>query len=144
MSIIDGELYPMTPPIFRHNVISFNIGFRLGMLLADQNCQTLGMGQGILVGETKILIPDVSVVCGVPVLEYDTRVLLNPVLVGEVLSPSTANIDRGAKRGYYLEVPSIAIYLVIEQQRPNVALHTRDGVGWRIDSYSDLDDEIAA
>ena len=139
---IDGELYPMTPPIFRHNVISFNIGLRLGMLLADRNCQTLGMGQGILVGETKILIPDVSVVCGDPVLEYDTRLLLNPVLVGEVLSPSTANMDRGDKRNYYFDVPSIAIYLVIDPQRPNAELHTRAGAGWRIDSYANIDDEL--
>ena len=139
---IDGELYPMTPPIFWHNVISSNIAFYLRLLLAGNNCQTLGMGQGILVGETKILIPDVSVVCGDPALEYDTRLLLNPVLVGEVLSPSTANMDRGAKRDFYFDVPSIAIYLVVEQQRPGVALHTRDGAEWRIDTYSNIEDEL--
>jgi len=139
---IDGELYLMTPPIFRHNVISSNIVFNLRLLMAGKSCQALGMGQGILVGETKILIPDVSVVCGDPVLEYDTRLLLNPVLVGEVLSPTTASMDRGAKRDYYFDVPTIAIYLFVDPQRPTVELHTRDDAGWRIETYASIDDDL--
>ena len=66
----------------------------------------------------------------------------NPILVGEVTSPSTVNIDRGAKRDYYFYVPSIEFYLVVDQHRLYVELHTRDGAGWRIDAYSNLDDEI--
>ena len=137
---IDGELHPMTPPTYRHNIISMNIALGLSTLLANRNCQTLGMGQGIMASGTKFLIPDVCVVCGDPTLEYDTRLLLNPVLVAEVTSPTTVNIDRGAKREHYFGVPSIEIYLVVDQQRMFVELHTRDGAGWRIDSYSNIDD----
>ena len=67
-----------------------------------------------------------SVVCGQPLLETDTRILMNPILVGEVTSPSTVNIDRGAKRDYYFNVPSLEIYLVVDQHRLFVELHTRD------------------
>jgi len=139
---IDGELYPMTTPTFRHNIIGNNIAFSLRTLLAGKNCQTLGMGQGVRVGETRFLIPDVCVVCEEPLLESDTRILLNPVLVGEVTSPTTVNVDRGAKRDYYFNVPALEIYLVVDQDRLNVELHTRDGADWRIDTYSDIDDEV--
>ena len=139
---IDGELYPMTPPTFRHNIISMNVALGLSTLLATRNCQTLGMGQGVMASETKFLIPDVSVVCGDPALEYDTRLLLNPALVGEVTSPTTVNIDRGAKREYYFDVPSIEIYLVVDQQRIFVELHSREDAGWRIEAYSNIDDAL--
>ena len=139
---IDGELYPMTTPTFRHNIIGNNIAFSLRLLLAGKNCQALGMGQGVRASETRFLIPDVCVVCEEPLLETDTRILLNPVLVGEVTSPTTVNIDRGAKRDYYFNVPSIEIYLVVDQQRLFVELHTRDGNSWRIETYSNMDDEI--
>ncbi len=139
---IDGELYPMTTPTFRHNIIFNNIAFGLRILLAGKNCQALGMGQWVRTSETTILIPDVCVVCEEPLLETDTRILRNPVLVGEVTSPSTASIDRGAKRDYYYDVPSIEIYLVVDQQRFFVELHTRDDSGWRIESYSNIDDEL--
>ena len=139
---IDCELNPMTTPTFRHNIIVNNIAFGLRILLAGKNCQALGMGQWVRASETTFLIPDVCVVCEEPLLETDTRILRNPVLVGEVTSPSSASIDRGAKRDYYYDVPSIEIYLVVDQQRFFVELHTRDDSGWRIESYSNIDDEL--
>ena len=139
---IDGELYPMTTPTFRHNIIGNNIVFSLRTLLAGKNCQALAMGQGVRVGETRFLIPDVCVVCDEPLLEIDTRILLNPVLVGEVTSPTTVNVDRGAKRDYYFNVPSLEIYLVVDQHRMFAELHTRGGTSWRVDTYCNIDDEV--
>ena len=139
---IDGDLYPMTTPTFRHNVISFNIASRLGMLLADQNCQALGMGQGIRVAETRFLIPDVCLVCGEPLLEAASRILLNPVLVAEVTSPTTINLDHGAKRDYYFNAPSIETYLIVDQHRVFVESNTRSAAGWRRDVFDSLDDVI--
>ena len=49
---IDGELYPMTTPTFRHNIICNNIAFSLRILLAGQNCQALAMGQGVRASKT--------------------------------------------------------------------------------------------
>lgn len=85
---IDGESYLMTAPTFRQSIISNNIAFSLKLLLAGKNCQALGMGQGVRASETRFLIPDVCVVCEEPLLETDTRILRNPVMVGEVTSPT--------------------------------------------------------
>lgn len=138
---IDGELHPMTTPTFRHNIIGSNIAFSLRTLLTGSNCQVLGMGQGVRAGETRLLVPDVCVVSEAPLLEADTRILLNPILVVEVTSPSSIDRDRVMKREYYGDVPSIQAYLVVDQHRALVELYTRDGNRWRIDSYSNINDE---
>lgn len=139
---IDGELHTMTTATFRHNVISHNISSRLGLLLAEQNCQALGMGQGIRVGETRFLVPDVCVVCGEPLLEAGSRILLNPVLVAEVTSPTTINMDRGAKRDYYFNASSIETCLIVDQHRIFVESNTRGAAGWRREVFDSLDDLI--
>ena len=139
---IDGELHPMTTPTFRHNIIGSNIAFSIRTLLAGNDCQVLGIGQGVRAGETRLLIPDVCVVCEEPLLEADTRILLNPILVVEVTSPSSIDRDRVMKRDYYGDVASIQAYLVVDQHRALVELYTRDGNRWWIDSYSKIDDEV--
>ena len=139
---VDGELYPMTTATFRHNVISHNISSSLGILLAERNCQAVGMGQGIRVSETRFLIPDVCVVCGAPVLEAASRILLNPILVAEVTSPSSIDYDRVVKRDFYESVDSIQAYLIIDQHRILVELYTRSVTGWQLQTFRSLDDEV--
>lgn len=138
---IDGELYPMTSTKYNHNVISYNLGFRLGMLLADKECQVL-FGQGIAAGESRFLIPDLSVVCGEPETEADTRILLNPILVVEVLSPSSVDHDRVVKRDFYKSVDSIQAYLIVDQHRMLAELYRRGETGWHLQTFSQPDDEI--
>ena len=54
----------------------------------------------------------------------------NPVLVAEVLSPSTADFDRGTKFGHYRKLPSLKEYLVLWQDEARVEHHSlqQDGV----------------
>ena len=139
---IDGEPYPMTTPTFRHNIIGSNIAFSLRTLLVGSNCQVLGMGQGVRAGETRLLIPDVCVVCEAPLLEADTRILLNPILVVEVTSPSSIDRDRVVKRDYYGDVSSIQAYLVVDQHHALIELYTRSETGWIMQRFSELDDEV--
>jgi Uma2 family endonuclease len=74
--------------------------------------------------------PDVVVVCGEPQFEDDyVDTLLNPVLLVEVLSKSTASYDRSVKSGYYRTLPSLAEYLLVAQDEYHVALHVRQADG---------------
>ena len=138
---IDGEPYKMTSAKLNHNVIAFNVALRLGILLADTDCQVVP-AQGIRAGETRLLIPDVSVVCGAPETEADTRILLNPILVVEVTSPSSIDRDRVVKRDFYQSVRSIQAYLIVEQQRMLADLYTRSETGWHLRTFSQPHDEI--
>ena len=138
----DGKIHRMTSTKFNHNVISHNLGLLLGIRLADTDCQVLGAGQGVRAGEDSYLISDLSVVCGHAETEVDTRILLNPILVAEVTSPSSIEHDRVVKRDFYQSVDSIQAYLIVDQHRPLVELHTRRETGWRLQGFSKLDAEV--
>jgi Uma2 family endonuclease len=83
--------------------------------------------------------PDVSVVCGdVKLLDDQKDVLLNPVLIVEVLSPSTGNYDSGHKFGEYREIPGLCEYLMVDETRPSIQQYAiRDGL-WTITDYRNL------
>lgn len=71
--------------------------------------------------------PDASVVCGEPVFEeiLGQIMLVNPILIAEVLSPSTAAYDLGDKFTAYQSIDSFVEYLLISQDRPHVIQHIR-------------------
>ena len=57
-------------------------------------------------------------------------VVLEPVLVVEVISPSTEREDRGRKKFDYFATPSIQQYAIIEQDERRIDLYTRAGDRW--------------
>ena len=139
---IDGEPRQMTGGKLNHFRIINRILVLLGSRLSDTDCEAIAGGMLVKAGETRLVAPDVSVVCGEPETEADTRILLNPILVVEVTSPSSIDYDRVSKREYYGDAPSIQAYLVVDQHRVLVELYTRAEEGWHIQCFSDLDDEV--
>jgi Uma2 family endonuclease len=139
---IDGEPVKMTGGKLNHFDISANIVAACMSLVANRDCRVLGGGMLVRVGETRLVAPDASVVCGVPETEADTRILLNPVLVVEVTSPTSIDYDRVSKRQYYGNVPSIRAYLIIDQHRRLAELYTRSESGWHLRTFTEPDDDI--
>ena len=139
---INGELILMTGGKLNHYRIVNRILIILGSRLADTDCEVLASGMLVKAGESRLLAPDVSVVCGQPLTESDTHVLLNPTLVTEVTSPTSVEYDHVSKREYYFDAPSIKTYLVVDQHRVFVELYTRSETGWHLQSFSDLDEEV--
>ena len=74
------------------------------------------------------LYADAFVVCS-PVAPKAT-VVAEPVVVFEILSPSTAFIDRGVKNEEYRDTPSIVRYVMLEQDRQAATVFTRVGDDW--------------
>ena len=72
--------------------------------------------------------PDVSATCH-PIGDKDDNIS-HPVLVIEVISPSTEREDRGRKKFDYFATPSIQQYAIIEQDARRVDLYTRSGDRW--------------
>jgi len=68
--------------------------------------------------------PDALVYCG-PKLAPRAVEVPNPVIVVEVLSPSTRHIDAAAKLAGYFRLPSVAHYLIIDPNEPLIVHHTR-------------------
>ncbi len=139
---INGEPGKMTGGTLNHFEIISNIVFKLRLLLADTDCRTLPSGMLVRAGDASLLSPDVTVVCGEPETESETRILLNPILVAEVASPSSIDYDRGSKRQFYSNLASIAAYLVIDQHRPLVELYSRAESGWHIQCFAGLESAV--
>lgn len=111
-----GYVYAMAGGSPKHGIISGNV---IG-LLQNQLKQGCRVGSSDLkyyiASIDKSLYPDASVVCRpYQRSSQDRNALINPTLLVEVLSESSANYDRGSKFYYYSELPSLREYLLIEQ-----------------------------
>ena len=120
-----GEVFSQAGGTRRHSLIGSNIARVIGNHLKVRDCQTHGSDMRIHVEATGYqAYPDVSVACP-PIEGFSDDVISNPILVIEVLSPSTADFDRGGKFGHYRQIPSLKEYLVFWQDEARVEQHTR-------------------
>ena len=78
--------------------------------------------------------PDVSVVCGgLETAPDDPDAILNPLVVVEVLSPSSEAYDRGAKAAHYRRKPSLREYVLVAQDEPRIEVYRRTEQGrWEL------------
>ncbi len=74
-------------------------------------------------------IPDVVVTCAP--IDHTTPVIAEPVIIIEVMSPSSRGDDSGVKWLAYRKIPSLQHYLVVAQHQRLVHLHSRAGDIWR-------------
>jgi len=140
---IDGEIFEMSGGTGEHSMIIGNIQGLLWNLLSFPRYTMHTSNMRIKFSPSRYVYPDLSVVRGESVYDDPSRLnLLNPVFVVEVTSPSSLTADRVDKLGYYLEVPSIEAYLIIDQDRPRAHLHTRAEDRWILQIYDSADDVI--
>jgi Uma2 family endonuclease len=99
---------------------------------ADLPCEVFTDGMAIRIDARTTYEPDASVVCG-PRAPADAIEIDNPVIVVEVLSPSTAAIDHGRKLSGYFSLPSVQHYLILDPDR-GVAIHHKRGSGDAIET----------
>ena len=88
--------------------------------------------------------PDAQMLCGEPAFWNDqTDVIVNPRVIVEVLSPSTAKFDRGEKLGYWQLLPSVTDILLISQDSPYVEHSRKEGGVWMPATSHTVTSEIA-
>jgi len=85
------------------------------------------IGASVRFANDKLVEPDALVYCGEKV-PRDVLEVPNPLIVVEVLSPSTQTMDLGVKLQGYFALPSLHHYIVIDPDRPLVIHHKR-GLG---------------
>jgi Uma2 family endonuclease len=138
-----GEMYAMAGALEPHNVLAINLSAILHAQLRQSTCRVYGSDMRVRVSATGLYTyPDVSVVCEKPrFADEQSDTLLNPVLIAEVLSPSTEAYDRGRKFEHYRAVESLADYLLVAQDRVHVDLYTRQQDGrWVLSEAGRLED----
>lgn len=117
----------MTGGTLNHSVIAVNLVALLRGRLR-RPCRVFNGDAKILVGE-RARYPDASVSCSP--FQGRTDIVPEPVAVFEVLSDSTAYLDRKLKAAEYEATTSICTYVLIEQSRPEVTALSRTAEGWR-------------
>jgi Uma2 family endonuclease len=141
-----GQIYAMTGGSVNHGIITMNIGTQLNLQLNDRDCRVTSSDVRILVmSKHAYRYPDVTVFCGKP--EYAkgrTDTITNPILLVEVLSPSTALTDRNDKLAEYTQIESLQTYLLVSQQEARVEYYMRHQSNtWLYSVANGLDDMIA-
>jgi Uma2 family endonuclease len=140
--LVDGDVVAMAPANIRHAVVKHEATKALesAVSAAGVPCRVLPDGPGIVINDSNMRIPDAAVQCGVK-QNFEALVLRAPVIVLEVVSPSSERDDLGDKLVDYFSVPSIRHYLVVLPKRRAVVHHMRnDQGGWS--TYIGLDGDI--
>ncbi len=141
----DGEIICMSGGSRQHARICSNVHLSIGQRL-KKDCYAY---TGDLPIRTPTLppyrYPDASVVCCRAIFENINGVdaLTNPVLIVEVLSPGTENLDRKEKRAAYQAIPSVMEYLLISQDAPHITRFARPSkVDWSRQDVGEIDSAI--
>ena len=124
----DGEVIEMSGGSPEHSLLGNRVGRLLGNQIESKGCSVFN-------SEVQIKVPakfpycyaDVSALCGQPIYENvgNQRLLVNPTIIVEVLSPSTEKYDRDLKFKAYKSIESLREYLLISQEQRFVTLYTK-------------------
>ena len=114
----------MTGGTLGHSAITGNVIRQLANRLAGKGCRPLGPDAGVATVGDAVRYPDAVVTC-TPFNRQD-RLVPNPVVVFEVISPTSGRIDRIIKLHEYQAVPSIRRYVIVESDAMAVTALSRD------------------
>ena len=138
----DGQIQAMPGASRKHNLIAGNTFAELHVQLRNRVCEVYQNDMRVKVSAAgTYTYPDVVVVCEEPRFEdthFDT--LLNPTVLIEVLSPSTAAYDRGDKFASYQKLDSLCEYVLISQDSVCVEHYLRQEQDWNLTEFRSLDD----
>ncbi|MCH5716559.1 Uma2 family endonuclease [Niabella hibiscisoli] len=140
-----GEIFAMAGAGGKHNVISKNVLGELYISLKGKRCQPYGSDLRIHIPQnTLYTYPDISIFCGdfISSQEDDDTMIL-PVVLIEILSPSTKNYDRGGKFKLYRDIPSLKEYILIDSESVNIEVFgINTGGHWELEEYKKLADHL--
>jgi len=118
----------MTGGTYGHSTIQGNLATALGGRLRGKRCRFHGSHLKFQVAEGHVRYPDAMVLCSP--IDRTATVVYDPVVVFEVLSPSTARDDRIVKAREYQATPSVQRYVMLEQDGVSATVYARSGETW--------------
>lgn len=140
---LDGVVYPAVAATYPHGVIGANVIRRLGALLDETTCTVAGAGAFIeVLPSSFVAVPDAFVVCGKPRYGGPRDAVTNPVLIVEVLSPSTESWDRGTKFKHYRRIDTLQEFVLVSQAEYQVEVFRRERDRWAYFEFEGPDAEL--
>ncbi len=125
--LINGQVVAMAPERVAHNRIKIAVFMALqrAMTAARLSCEVMTDGVTVQIDDHTAYEPDALVYCGQK-LPGEAMIVPNPMIVVEVLSPTTAHSDTSAKLIGYFRLPSVAHYLVLDPDSRTLTHHSRN------------------
>lgn len=142
---VNGRIYAMSGASRDHNQIVFNLAREIGTQIRGRPCAAFVNDMRVKVPRTELYTyPDLVALCGEALLEDSHNdTLLNPSVIVEVLSASTASYDRGEKFAHYQSLDSLREYILISQNLPRVEQYVRTGELWMLNAINGLDASVS-
>jgi Uma2 family endonuclease len=132
---VNGEVFAMVGASRNHTRIALNIGSRLNESLKPPCWAAVSDMKVHIEAANAYYYPDIVASCSTD--QPDAYVVANPVLIVEVLSPSTERTDQREKRPNYQTIPSVQEILLVAQDRRSIELYRRDRDGWTVEQVMD-------
>jgi Uma2 family endonuclease len=141
---LDGVMYAMSGGSPRHSSLAVNVVAQLHGMLRGTDFRVFNSDLRARASSRMYTYPDVSVVCGkLQLADEQKDILLNPIVIFEVLSPSTEQYDRGAKFQLYRTIPSLREYILVDQNIVRVEQYIyQDASTWTLRDHQGLDAEL--
>jgi Uma2 family endonuclease len=125
---VNGDVIEMSGGSPEHSRLAHRVGRLLGNAIELKGCT-------VYQSDAKIKVPviatyryaDVSALCEKPIYQdyFKQRLLVNPTLIVEVLSPSTESYDKDKKFREYKSIESLNEYLLVSQEEVLITLYTK-------------------
>lgn len=128
--LVAGELVMMAPERSAHALVKARVWLVLQQAIeaAGLRCIAYPDGMAVRIDDDTVYEPDALVRCGEPLADDEVKVT-DPVIVVEVLSPSSRARDTGAKLEDYFRMPSLRHYLIVKTENRTVVHHQRQDDG---------------
>ncbi len=150
---IDGRVIKLAGESLAHSTINVNLLRIISTQLLGKACRALSPNMKVKSGpvfaarksqQGIFSYADVSVVCGTPEFHDELRdVLINPTVVMEILSDSTADYDRDKKfRRYRAQLLSLQDYVLVDQRLPWIRLYSRRPDNWVFTDVAGLEETL--
>lgn len=126
----DGVIRMMAGGNRAHARVQMNLYRYLGSVLRGSGCRPYGSDMAVQTADRAARYPDVTIDCGGQGDDPSDRLLNDPRVVIEVLSPSTRDHDLRVKKPEYREVPSIRVVAFIDPEAETLSVSQRTEDGW--------------
>ena len=124
-----------------HERIGSNITAALNNQLRGRRCEVFGSNLRVRIRQPGAAefyyYPDALVDCST--LPNRAIYAEEPVVIFEVISPESERIDSGEKLGYYRTLPSLRVYVLINQFNPAITIYRREGEEWQTEFLGRVD-----
>lgn len=136
-----GEAFAMAGTSKRHAILAGNVFVALHPQVRQRGCDIFQSEMRLKVAASGLYTyPDIVIACDGQYEDAELDTLLNPAIIVEVLSKSTAAYDRGEKFEQYRKLPSLTDYLLVLQTKHLIEHYARQSDGkWLFSEYGEMD-----